>query len=362
MTRLLVLLICCFVVEARLSGTRREQRDRTRNRTRDRVRDQPRNPSFNLDAQQEGVVKKERPIRNGRNYMRDRVDVDGVEQAPGPKALEFLGEIQQAVMAPIGGQIAATQVVPGTDENPEIPGMDPVAILNDARDKSEISELVTSPEIGSQSAATQAAPGTTEDSDIPGTDPVAILNDEVRAPPEMDGDPLPEDLVDAPETDGGVEMAMSQTEDQIEASQVAPGTIEVNDTPDMDPVAILNDEREPPPPIDDVQAPPEIDGDPPIVLPFGNSAENVVLQLTSSVCATSQEEAAQNCNYLPVCKFALHDGGISTILQMNEPECVRRCDSPLSENHCMSHQQCFHFIFGCECAGLSTDGGECQPY
>ena len=94
-----------------------------------------------------------------------------------------------------------------------------------------------------------------------------------------------------------------------------------------------------------------------------NPAEWEVLSETSSVCAGSLVEAQANCVVLPLCKFSVRDNEVSNELVPGQGQCSRRCDSPiLSDDHCAPGQQCYHFIFGCACSKLASDGGECQPF
>lgn len=101
----------------------------------------------------------------------------------------------------------------------------------------------------------------------------------------------------------------------------------------------------------------------PFALAYNNAAESAVLNETSSVCAGSLAEAQFNCVELPICKFSVGENGITNVMLPDQGECSRRCDSPiLGDHHCAPNQQCYHFVFGCACPKLATDGGECQPY
>lgn len=174
----------------------------------------------------------------------------------------------------------------------------------------------------------QDSPGNDGGPEIPGMEPIpeSILGSDTRngeLPPAQDGflsfAPPPGDARDSPGNDGGV------------------------DIPQMEPI-------------------PEVDT--PIILPFGGEAETYMLQESASVCAPTIAAAQRMCANLPICKYPMHrDGTIAQLIVQGQGDCVRRCDSPLTEGHCaLSHEKCFHFVGGCNCPRLTNDGGECQPY
>ena len=101
----------------------------------------------------------------------------------------------------------------------------------------------------------------------------------------------------------------------------------------------------------------------PLALAYNKAAEATLLNETSSVCAGSLVEAQFNCVELPMCKFSVRESEVTNELLPDQGECSRRCDaSILGDHHCAPNQECFHFIFGCACVKLTSDGGKCQPF
>jgi hypothetical protein len=139
--------------------------------------------------------------------------------------------------------------------------------------------------------------------------------------------PKTDDLIDSPNAiDGGV--TDSQSASEIPAMENIPNNIKA--TP-----LFIADAVDMPYVIDDV----------PVLLPFGNNAENYVLHQTASVCATSEQVAFSRCEQEPVCKYVTHNGGVVTSeLKSGQGDCIRRCDAPLGETQCEPHEQCFHFV------------------
>lgn len=93
------------------------------------------------------------------------------------------------------------------------------------------------------------------------------------------------------------------------------------------------------------------------------------MHTASSVCAKSQADALRQCKTLPICKYESLGFGKDLIIQEyilgGQPDCVQRCDSKfghgLDVTHCDDDEECFNFIFGCECPSLQHTG-KCKPY
>ena len=80
----------------------------------------------------------------------------------------------------------------------------------------------------------------------------------------------------------------------------------------------------------------------------GTTQENFVLERTASVCATSQEDAFNQCKAWPVCKYVLDSAGNPTsVVKPGQTKCVPRCDAPLGAKNCGLRQLCVPFVLTC---------------
>jgi len=205
-------------------------------------------------------------------------------------------------------------------------------------------------------AVAQLAPGFGGEPEIPGMEPIP---DALVAGGTMSGaSSSTEDIVDTPTVIDGQDGVTSNSD--VAVAQLAPGFGGEPEIPGMEPIPDASvQERAAEMPQGSKSKMEEI----PIVLPFGESAESAVLHHTAAVCANSQEEAAYICAELPLCKFKVRDGDVTNEIVMGQGDCTRRCDSPLNERHCAPYQQCYRFIFGCQCPQLLfKGGGKCQPF
>jgi hypothetical protein len=104
---------------------------------------------------------------------------------------------------------------------------------------------------------------------------------------------------------------------------------------------------------DFIDAPTKLE-DSPIILPFGEQAEDYILHQVASVCAISEQDAFWRCQQVPVCKYVTSPTGrITSDLKPGQGPCIHRCDSPLGESQCEPHEQCFHFVLSCKVHGWS---------
>jgi hypothetical protein len=185
---------------------------------------------------------------------------------------------------------------------------------------------------------------------------------EVSAAAAQGGQGGPPDKIDEPtDVDEGDEMP--QDEPEIAVMEHAPG-MEVSAAAaqgGQDQVDLPNDLDDPEDGFVEVPPMEEI----PLILPFGDQAEGYILGHTVSVCATGLDAARIKCEVPnPICKFKRNSENIITSeMQPNQPsDCVRRCDFPLGLEQCESHEECYNFVFNCDCAPFEFDGGRCQPY
>ena len=91
--------------------------------------------------------------------------------------------------------------------------------------------------------------------------------------------------------------------------------------------------------------------DAPVQLSSGSVEENLILERTASVCATSQQDAFNQCKAWPVCKYLLDSAGRPTTIKPDQGKCVPRCDAPLGAANCGSRQQCYPYVLACVSTG-----------